>query len=368
MPIMKFSAHVNSVFADSDVTYDIVKNLMYDLARGNEIYDEESGRVVSKAEAEAKLHDITLKIFGLTKDATPRDRSRAMRDHGRDFFDVIEEVIDDVIAEGFRNNQWFRELVDYRNIAMGDSLNFVSEDNSVLIVGKVGNSHHDIILQTLGENEVYRVPTARYAVAVGADIDRYLLGQVDWAKLVSKVADAFEIYIQELAYATINSAVAALPAAFKNSGSLTKAGFDAILDNVEAAANGADIVIMGTRAALRSLSGIADVNYIADSQKESVASTGLIGYYDGNLLVRVPQRFKDKTLSAKVFDDKLLFVLPAVNGKLIDFVDEGETEINEVTDKGEVNGRIDDIRKYEAQRVFGVAIKTNCYFGAWTLP
>ena len=140
MPIMKFSAHVNSVFADSDVTYDIVKNLMYDLARGNEIYDEESGRVVSKAEAEAKLHDITLKIFGLTKDATPRDRSRAMRDHGRDFFDVIEEVIDDVIAEGFRNNQWFRELVDYRNIAMGDSLNFVSEDNSVLIVGKVGNS------------------------------------------------------------------------------------------------------------------------------------------------------------------------------------------------------------------------------------
>ena len=369
MPIMRFSSHVNSVFAENDVTYDIVKNLMFDLARGHEIYDDESGRVVSRAEAEGKLRDISLKIFGLTSDATPRDRSRAMRDHGREFFDVIEEVIDDLIAEGFRNSEWFNELVDYRNIAMGDSLRFISEDNSILIVGKVGNSHHDIILQTLGEGEPYNVPTARYAVAVGADIDRYLLGQIDWAKLVSKVAEAFEVHIQELTYSAIEDGITALPAAFKNSGTLTKAGFDAIRDNVAAASNSDNIIIMGTRAALRNLAGIVDVNYIASSQKESVASSGLIGYYDGDLLVRFPQRFKDKTLTAKVFNDKYIFVLPAgADGKLVNVVDEGETEINEVVDKGEVNGRIDDIKKYEAQRTYGVALKISRHFGAWTLP
>lgn len=367
MRTMVFSAHVNDVFAKNNIDYAALKNLMFDLAHGETIYDEETGRVISKSEANDKLRAVSNQIFGLSENSTRRDRTRAFRDHGREFMDLIEEVIDAEITVGLQNNDFFQQYVDYRNIAMGDVIEFVTEDDTVLIVGKVGNSHHDIILQTLGEGESFTVPTARYAVAVGADIDRYLLGQVDWAKLVSKVAEAFSEHILEMVYADILAAAATLPAAFKGSGALVKADFDDIIDNVEAL--GVSAVILGTKPALRKVAAIVDVDYIAPSQKESVASTGLIGMYDGNGLVRVPNRFKDKTLSAKVFDDKELLILPVSgDNKLVAMIDEGETEINEVTDKGEANGRIDDIRKYEAQRVYGAAVMTGKYFGQWMLP
>jgi len=55
---VNFSAHVMNVFNEMDTNYEQVKNLMFDLAMGNEIYDEETGRVVPKAEAEAKLRSI----------------------------------------------------------------------------------------------------------------------------------------------------------------------------------------------------------------------------------------------------------------------------------------------------------------------
>ena len=44
-----------------------------------------------------------------------------------------------------------------------------------------------------------------------------------------------------------------------------------------------------------------------------------------------------------------------------------ETEINEITQKGEEHGRIDDVMKYEVQRSFGVGVQIGRYFGAWTL-
>lgn len=55
---INFSNHVMNVFSTMETNYEEVKNLMFDLAMGNEIYDEESGRVVPKAEAEGKLRSI----------------------------------------------------------------------------------------------------------------------------------------------------------------------------------------------------------------------------------------------------------------------------------------------------------------------
>ena len=51
-----FSANVINVFSEMDTNYDEVKNLMFDLAMGNEIFDGE--RVVARAEAETKLRTI----------------------------------------------------------------------------------------------------------------------------------------------------------------------------------------------------------------------------------------------------------------------------------------------------------------------
>ena len=56
MKKFNFSTHVNNVFSEMETNYDEVRNLMFDLAMGNEIFDGD--RVVPKAEAEAKLRTV----------------------------------------------------------------------------------------------------------------------------------------------------------------------------------------------------------------------------------------------------------------------------------------------------------------------
>ena len=52
---------------------------------------------------------------------------------------------------------------------------------------------------------------------------------------------------------------------------------------------------------------------------------------------------------------------------MINMVDVGETLIDEITERGEANGRIDDIMKYEIQRELGIDVHPGRWFGQWTI-
>ena len=374
MKKFNFSAHVMNVFNEMETNYDEVKNLMFDLAMGNEIFDEESGRVVSKSEAEAKLRGICQKIFGVNENSSKRDLKRAYREHGRDFFDIIEEVIDVVISNGFKDNEFFNNFVDYRNIALGDAYEFYMEKDVILSIAKVGVSHHDYILQRLGRGETLTIPYQRYGAAVGADINMYMIGREDWSKLCNSIAKAFSVQIQQEIYAELLTAATQIPVAvrsgFVGSGVLsssTKNAFDAIVENVKTA-NESQVVILGTNSALRKLNALSDVNWRAQSLKEDVSHTGRMGDYEGTVLMEIPQRFTSKTNLTPLVDNMKLWILPAdQTDKFIKMVDVGETEIDEITEKGEEHGRWDDIMKYEVQRSYGMAVQLGRYFGQWTL-
>ena len=371
---LNFSAHVMNVFSEMETNYDEVKNLMFDLAMGNEIYDEESGRVVPKQEAEAKLRSICQKVFGVNENSSKRELKRAYREHGREFFDIIEEVIDVVISNGFKDNEFFNNFVDYRNIALGDAYEFYMEKDVILSIAKVGVSHHDYILQRLGKGETLTIPYQRYGAAVGADINMYMIGREDWTKLTNAIAKAFVVQIQQEIYAELLSAANKIPAAvrsgFVGSGVLsatTKDAFDAILENVQTA-NESNIVILGTKTALKKLNALSDVNWRAQSLREDVSHSGRMGDYEGTVLMEIPQRFTSETNLTPLVDNTKLWILPAdQTDKFIKMVDVGETEIDEITEKGEEHGRWDDIMKYEVQRSYGIATQLGRYFGQWTL-
>lgn len=328
MKKLNFSNHVMNVFSEMETNYDEVKNLMFDLAMGNEIYDEESGRVVPKAEAEAKLRSVCQKIFGVNENSSKRELKRAYREHGREFFDVIEEVIDVVISNGFKDNEFFNNFVDYRNIALGDAYEFYMEKDVILSIAKVGVSHHDYILQRLGKGETLTIPYQRYGAAVGADINMYMIGREDWTKLTNAIAKAFTVQIQQEIYAELLSAANKIPSAirtgFVGSGLLsatTKDAFDTIISNVQTA-NESNVVILGTKTALKKLNALSDVNWRAQSLKEDVSHSGRMGDYEGTVLMEIPQRFTSMTDLTPLVDNTKLWILPAdQTDKFIKMVD-----------------------------------------------
>ena len=368
-----FSEHVKNVFSKFGTNYEEVKNLMSDLALKREMYDED-GNKITKAEAEKTLLDISRGIFGLSANYSPREFNRAMRDHSREWFDIVEETVDEYIEYGMRESELFNQLVNYRSRRLGqDNLFWVPGDDIILSVAKVGTSHHDYILQRYNEGESYTVPVARYGAAVGADINRYMAGQEDWDRLINAIAKSFVLKQQVEIYNLAMNAATKLPVqtGFVDGGALsssTKDAFDEIIANVSAANDGADVVIFGTNVALKQITKLADVEWASHGQKDDIAAMGRLGSYEGTALFEVPQRFADKTLTTKLFDDKKLIFLPVgVDNKLIDFFTYGETEINEVTEKGEEHGRYDDLMKYEVQMSWGAAVRVHRQFGQWTL-
>lgn len=370
---LNFSEHAMSVFSAMNTDYEAMNNLMQDLALGREIYDAESDRQISKAEANKAVLEFSRQILGIDDIKDKKAVRRALRDNGREWFDIIEDTIDVSVTVGLQDTDWFTELVESRNIAYGDRQDFVIEDdNAVLAIAKAGTSHHDHILQRITAGERKTVPTQLYAVKVGADINRYILGQEDWATLVAAITKAFILKIQAEVYAEVDTAASKLPvqAGFVDTGALssaTKDNFDAIIANVSAANNGAEVVIMGTKSALQKINALADVNWGATAQKDNVMNTGHIGIYEGTKLVEVPNRFTDKTFTTKVFSEKTLLFMPAIGdaGKFVKFVDEGDTEVLEKTERGEYTS---DLMTYEVQRRYGVGTIIGRQFGKWTLP
>lgn len=370
---LMFTNNVKNVFAKYETSYDEVKNLMSDLAMHREMFDAD-GNKITKQDAEKTLLEISRDIFGLSSDYTPREFNRAMRDHSREWFDIIEETVDEYIEYGMRESELFNQLVNYRTRKLGqDNLFWVPGDDIILSVAKVGTSHHDYILQRYNEGESYTVPVARYGAAIGADINRYMAGQEDWDRLVNAIGKAFILKQQVEIYNLAMNAAEKLPVqtGFVETGALsssTKEKFDEVIANVSAANDGAAVVIFGTSLALKQINKLADVDWASNSQKEDIASMGRLGDYEGTMLFEVPQRFADKSLTTKLFDDKKLLFLPVgVDNKLIDFFTYGETEIDEVTEKGETSGRYDDLMKYEVQMSWGAAVRIHRQFGMWTL-
>lgn len=360
-----FSEHTKAVFSNMNTNYDEMNNLMQDVALGREIYDAETDRKISKAEANAKILDFSRQILGINDIKDAKQVRRALRDNGRQWFDIIEDTIDVSVTVGLQESDWFNDLVESKQIGYHDRQDFYIEEDGVLMVAKAGTSHHDHTIQRLAAGQTVTIPTDLYVVKVGEDINRYVTGMVDWTKLVDAISKAFVKEIQTQVYAEVGKAIGLLPASFKGTGALVKTNFDNIISNVSAANDGADVILLAEQSGVSAINGLPNVSWASDGQKDNLANTGSIGIYEGHRIVRMPARFTDKTLSAKLFAGQIL-ILPVIGdaGKFIKFIDEGDTQILEKMDRGDY---LSDLQTYEVQRRFGVGTVLGKKFGSWVL-
>lgn len=348
-----------------------VKNVMFDLGTGREIYDAQAGRVISKAEASDVIRKACFEYLGLSKSSSNKEIKRALDPHSdraKEFFAVIEEIIDTQIAYGLSENEFFNAYVETKNMKDGDVNEFWVDQDVLLTVSKVSGDHHDLSMQRLGEGQSYHVDTAVYGIKVGSDIRLFLTGRKDWSDFVDAVVKAYINKVQTLISSQFANGVniISVPSVLTGTGTLdatTKAQFDAIIEKV-GAANESGVVIMGTKTALKNLTALTKVDWAspAASIKEAVANTGIIGSYEGTPLMEIPQKFTDKTLATPIVDNGCLYIMPAVDNKFIKFVDYGESELT-VDEKG---ATMDDMQSYEVQRRMGVSTLMTRYFGKWT--
>lgn len=369
--IKNFSTqNLRTVFAEEN-KYENFRSLASNLARGNAIFeldDEGKERRVSNTDANKAIQKVFMDICGLSFEdlKSRKKRHRAEMQHGVELFEIIEEDIDFKINEGWEQNPWFQQFVEMKSTALGDANSFHIEDEQYLIVGTYAGDHHDVTIQQIGAGRDISVEYKDHVVKIGKDIDLIVLGRFDYNKLVTKIADAYQKDVLDTIFADVYAAADKLPANFKKSGTLaagTKANFDALIEDVEVA-NGSEVVIMGTKNALKKITALANVDWATVAQKESIALNGRLGTYEGTTLIEVPQRLKIGGSFEKLLPNDKLLIFPVKDDKFVKFFDLGETEIYTVENKGDLK---DDFQTYEVRRAYGHEIILGQYFGQWTL-
>ena len=346
-----------------------VKNLLFDSALGKEMYD--GNQKISIIESDEKIAQLCYEYTGLTKDSSKKQIKRALEtEKGREFFEVIEEAIELKVQTGMKENEFFNEFVDRRNLKDGDENSFWVDDPEIILnVAKVSGDNHDLITQKLGEGNAYSVPMSWYGIKVGSDIRLFLTGRKNWSDFINAVSRAYIKAFQQEVYAEFTNSVSKLPVPepFIGNGELndaSKEDFDEIIENVEVSNDGVPVVIMGTKVALKKLDGLVKIDWIANSQKESVATTGILGSYETSKLLEIPQRFADNDLTRKLIDNTKLYIMPVVaDNKFIKYVESGEVEV-EITEQGRTQN---DQQTYDVQREMGVATVITRNFGVWTI-
>ena len=120
------------------------RNLLFDVADGVEIFDAENERVMTKKEVDEKIKEICFQYTGLNEKSTDKQIKRALQSEGaREFFAVIEEIIEVKVQQGLEGMDIFNKYVEEINLADGDVNEFWVEKETYLQIERVSGSHHD---------------------------------------------------------------------------------------------------------------------------------------------------------------------------------------------------------------------------------
>ena len=349
-----FSSDVQTVFEDQD-TYINFSQLLIDAAN-------DSVREFSAAEANDKIREMFHKIQGTNSNSNRKELRRAIRQHKYDIFELIEDTVENRLVTGWGENPFFREFVEMKSVASGDTNEFTTEDKSVLTVSEVSGNHHDLERQSLGFGETFRVKTSWIGLKVYTEYENFMAGRIDWVKMINKVYEAVDAYVNGVLYGAVIGGADKLSSQFNKTGTLTKAGIIEWVSDVQTATN-AEVALMGTKAALSKVTALGDTSWISNEMKDELNKTGRVGYFEGIRLVEIPQAFAKNDTTTKLVSNNILLAMPLTDNKFIKMFDEGEAQISEVSD-GNVNR--DKTVEFEYQMKLGVATVISTYFGKWT--
>lgn len=283
---------------------------------------------------------------------------KSLRRNKAEIFDLLEAIMPVVVAEGLKGDEFFMNYVDDREVAAGDSLTFVAEDQTNFIVSEIADGIARPRRQRIDQKTSVTVPTTWHAVRVYDEWSRFMAGRIDWNELVDRVSRSFRNAIYEDIYAAMSGITASTPglnSTYVVSGSYSEESLLAIVDHVEAA-TGMKAVIVGTRPALRKCTSAV----VADEAKTAYYNGGYYGKLAGVDMVAVKNVHKPGT-DTFVFSDSVLYVL-ATGDKPIKFVREGDPWIEERTE-----GNADKTMEYTYQEKFGVGLLINGKLGKYTI-
>lgn len=236
-------------------------------------------------------------------------------------FSLIEQILTVTVVEGLQGDEYFNSLVEFRNVAEGDSPIFTVEDSNLFVVSDAADGTQGIRRQRLGGSTEATIPTTLKVVRIYEELNRVLSGRVDFNHFIDKVAESFRQKLLNDIYTLWSGATADQfggQTYFPAAGAFDEDALLTLIAHVEAAAGGKQATIIGTKKALRMLKE----SIISDGAKDELHNMGYVGKFYGTPVVAVPQRHKVGGKEFVMKDDVVTII--AGDDKPIKVVYEGD--------------------------------------------
>jgi len=277
---------------------------------------------------------------------------------GNALFELVQEILPVMIETGLRSDPLMMNLVEYRNIALGDVNEFIIKNINDLLVSSVARGIGSVRRQRLMGRHTLRVETETKIVKVYEDLDRLMAGRISFEELVEAVYTAFTRQALKdihTAIESIGAATQGMNANFVVNGTFDEEELVRLIDRVEAI-TGKTAKIVGTRLALRRVRTDAE----GEVAKSSMYDAGFYGKFNGTDMV-VMKQATNKDGSFILSNDRLLIL--ASDDRPIKFVNEGEGLIIE----GNPLDNADLTQEYAYAQLMGLAVVASAPLGVYNL-
>lgn len=216
----------------------------------------------------------------------------------------------------------FAQFADFKDSALGDLNYFDVEDDTIYPVYTSSRGNGDVERQKI-INKNFSVPTQMKTIKMYDELEMFMTGKADLAKMTDKATIALENYVGQLISDTIYNSYASVGTNFKATGAFSATTLDSIIEHVKAATGAERLQIWGSTSAL---GNIADGAGYSDRAKDGFNSVGYYDTFRGTDLFALPQAFTPGSQTFAV-NRSYIIILPA-SEPIVKVVFEGDALVN----------------------------------------
>lgn len=273
-----------------------------------------------------------------------------------ELFEIIESILEMNDIQGFEDNDFFEQFVEYKDLSLGDENYFYIGDNTLFTVNTTAEGIGNTLRQRINKGKHETIPTHLHTIEVYEELNRLLAGRIDIVEFVDKIRKSFAENRMQTIYNTFYGGISGLPAAFGISGTYAEDKLIDLVAHVEASTGGSGIIV-GTKKALSKVTSAV----ISENAKERYNQMGYYGIFNGTPMMSIKQSHKLGTYDFAISDNDLWVV--TANDKPVKFVTEGDA----IFEQGSALNNADRTVDILAGERWGVGIVLNQLYGQYRI-
>lgn len=267
-------------------------------------------------------------------------------------FKILSEILDEVVGEQVAKQ--YEEWVDFRSVALGDTIEFNVPNNDLFEVGIVADSTDNLRRQRILHGKI-AMNSFQLGVKIYEEYLMFVMGKIDFVDMIKRVAKSVEHTLMRVVVKAIENAY--VPVGNEKYGFAGTYSDDEVLrvaENVQAK-TGLRPVIYGSKSALANLRKSSAALW-SEAEKEEVRRAGHVGLFNGYDVVEIPNFMDNK--DELVLNQNLLLIIPD-GTKIVKLLNEGQAEIHQVAEQ---HARADQQIEYQFMQRFQLGVlKSNVY-------